>query len=162
MSHSGIMLLQNYGQCFRIARSDVYGNLGNTVVEVVKLILEHAGFQHPQIQSEGKSKTHGVASKVTYIFGNEDEALYVEETLDFYVHTTHPFHPKIVYLLIGDCESQSSDTQLAITTLGHPLDPIRNKMVATLFMKGYLQLLSRWSTLKCCYCATTYCGHVCC
>ena len=69
--------------------------LGNTVVEVVKLILERAGFQHPQIQSEGKSKTCGVASKVTYIFGNEDEALYVEGTPDFYIQTTHPFHPKM-------------------------------------------------------------------
>ena len=47
---------------------------------------------------------HGVASKVTYIFGNEDEALP-----DFYARTTPPFHPKIVYLLIGECESQGSD-----------------------------------------------------
>ena len=64
----------------------------------------------------------GVASKVTYIFGDEDEALCVEGTPDFYARTTHPFHPKIVYLLIGECESQGSDypeMQLAITIFGH-------------------------------------------
>ena len=117
------------------------GNLGNIAVELVKLILERAGFQHLQIQSEGKSKTCGVASKVTYIFGNEDEALCVEGTPDFYVRTTHPFHPKIVYLLIGECESQGSDypeTQLAITTLGHLIDPTNNVIAATLFMKSPL------------------------
>lgn len=76
---------------------------------------------------------HGVASKVTYIFGNEDEALP-----DFYARTTHPFHPKIVYLLIGECESQGSDypeMQCAITTLVHLIDPTRNVIAATLFMK---------------------------
>lgn len=84
---------------------------------------------------------HGVASKVTYIFSNEDEALCVEGTPDFYVRATHPFYPNIVYLLIGEGESQSSDspeTQLAINTLGHLIDPTRNMIAATLFMKSPL------------------------
>ena len=139
------------------------GNLGNIAVEV-KLILECAGFQHLRIQSEGKSKTCGVASKVIYIFGNEDEALYVEGTPDFYVRTTHPFHPKIVYLLIGESESQSSDypdTQLAITTLGHLLDPIRNETAATLFIKSPLSATLQWLHTKIALCLYSDLGRWC-
>lgn len=113
------------------------GNLGNIAVEL-KLILEHGGLKHLQVQVEGKSKACGVGSKVTYIFGSEDDIIYVEGTPDFYVRTTNPFHSKIVYLLIGECESESSDypdTQLAISALGHLLDRTTNEIAAVLFMK---------------------------
>ena len=95
---------------------------------------------------------------------NEDEALYVEGTPDFYVRTTHPFHPKIVYLLIGESESQSSDypdTQLAITTLGHLLDPIRNETAATLFIKSPLSATLQWLHTKIVLCLYSDLGRWC-
>jgi len=39
------------------------GNLGNIAVELIKLILEHGGLKHLQVQVEGKSKACGVGSK---------------------------------------------------------------------------------------------------
>lgn len=101
------------------------GNLGNIAVELVKLIL-NVQVSNIYRYNQKVNLKRGVASKVTYIFGSEDEALCVEGTPDFYARTTHPFHPKIVFLLIGECESHGSDypeTQLAITTLGHLIEP---------------------------------------
>ena len=89
----------------------------------------------------------GVASKVTYIFGNEYEALCVEGTPDFYARTTHPFHPKIVYLLIGE-GSDFPETQLVITTLGHLIHPTRNVIAATLFMKSPYPQQYTWELLN--------------
>ena len=63
---------RNVGNVSEIEGAMYSRNLGNIAVELVKLILEWAGFQHLQVQSEGKSKACGVASMVKYIFGSED------------------------------------------------------------------------------------------
>ena len=41
------------------------GNLGRIAVELVKIILENAGFPHLYVQTEGKSKACGFGSMVT-------------------------------------------------------------------------------------------------
>ena len=59
----------------------------------------------------------------------------MEGTPDFFARTTHPYYSEVVYVLIGKCESKKSmypDAQLAITTLGHLLDPVRDQIAAVL------------------------------
>ena len=114
------------------------GNLGRIAIELVKMILENAGFPHLYVQTEGKSKACGFGSMVTYIFGNEEESVYVEGTPDFFARTTHPYYSEVVYVLIGECESKNSsypDNQLAITALGHLLHPLRDQITAVLLTK---------------------------
>ena len=61
------------------------GNLGRIAVELVTMILDNAVFPHLYVQTEGKSKACGFGSTmVMYVFGNEEDSLYVEGTPDFF------------------------------------------------------------------------------
>ena len=65
----------------------------------------------------------------------------MEGTPDFFARTTHPYYSEVVYVLIGKCESKKSmypDAQLAITTLGHLLDPVRDQIAAVLVTTKHL------------------------
>ena len=69
------------------------GNLGRIAVELVKMILDNAGFPHLYLQTEANSKACGFDSMVTYVFGNDRTPyIYVEGTPDFFACTTHPYY----------------------------------------------------------------------
>ena len=59
------------------------GNRGRIAVELIKIILENADFPHLYAQTEGRSKACRFGSMVTYLFGNEEDSVYVEGTPDF-------------------------------------------------------------------------------
>ena len=68
------------------------GNLGRIAVELVKTILNNAGFPHLYLQTEAKSKVCGFGSMVTYVFGNDRTPYVWREHLTFLhsllTHTT--------------------------------------------------------------------------